>query len=249
MRVIPVPVLEDNYSYLIIDDKTGEAIAVDPAEPSKVLQAAAQAGVNIKSVFTTHHHWDHAGGNVELLTIKPGLLIYGADARIPQINYVVKSNEEFQVGSLTVKGLLTVGHTKGSVSYLIQDGNETAVFTGDTLFVAGCGKFFEGTAEDMYNSLCNVLASLPPETKVYCGHEYTRANLGFALTIEPNNTALMNKIAWCQSNLITVPSTIGEELMYNPFMRVHEPVIQQHVGSNNPIDVMSTLREMKNNFQ
>ncbi|ORX63352.1 mitochondrial hydroxyacylglutathione hydrolase [Basidiobolus meristosporus CBS 931.73] len=249
MRVIAVPVLEDNYSYLVIDDKTGEAIAVDPAEPSKVLQAAAQAGVNIKSVFTTHHHWDHAGGNVELLSIKPGLLVYGADARIPQINYVVKSNEEFQVGSLTVKGLLTVGHTKGSVSYFIQDGNETAVFTGDTLFVAGCGKFFEGTAEDMYNSLCNVLATLPSETKVYCGHEYTRANLRFALSIEPNNAALLNKITWCQSNLITVPSTIGEELMFNPFMRVHEPAIQQHVGSTNPVEVMSALREMKNSFQ
>ncbi|KAK9760498.1 Cytoplasmic glyoxalase II [Basidiobolus ranarum] len=249
MRIIPVPVLEDNYAYLIIDDKTGEAIAVDPAEPSKVLQAAAQAGVNIKGIFTTHHHWDHAGGNVELLTIKPGLLVYGADARIPQINYVVKNNEEFQVGSLTVKGFLTIGHTKGSVSYYVQDGNERAVFTGDTLFVAGCGKFFEGTAEDMYNSLYNVLASLPPETKVYCGHEYTRANLRFALSIEPNNTALMNKVAWCQSSIITVPSTIGEEMLYNPFMRVHEPTIQQHVGTNNPIDVISTLRELKNSFQ
>ncbi|KAK9763826.1 Cytoplasmic glyoxalase II, variant 2 [Basidiobolus ranarum] len=177
MKVIAVPALEDNYSYLIVDEKSNEAIAVDPVEPHKILKAAEDAKVKLISVFTTHHHWDHAGGNEELLSLKPELTVYGADDRIAKLTNFVKDNEEFKIGSLNVKCLMTVCHTSGSVSFFVSDGEEKAVFTGDTLFIGGCGRFFEGSPEDMYNSLLNVLAVLPKETKVYCGHEYTKSNL------------------------------------------------------------------------
>lgn len=207
----------------------------------------------LTSVLCTHHHWDHAGGNVELIAKKPGLAVFGADARIPEINYVVKDKEEFKVGSLTVQALWTHCHTKGSVSYYVKDGSDRAVFTGDTLFLSmrlgnhtsfyvlsmflshdidvssrfclesgGCGRFFEGTAADMYNSLLHILATLPVETKVYCGHEYTKANLQFALHVEPDNTHVAQKLQWCMGDKVTmtIPGTIGEELLCNPFLRV-----------------------------
>ncbi|ORX91150.1 hydroxyacylglutathione hydrolase [Basidiobolus meristosporus CBS 931.73] len=249
MKVLAIPALEDNYSYLIIDEKTNEAIAVDPVEPKKVIKAATEAKVNLTSIFTTHHHWDHAGGNEEFLSLKPGLAVYGADERVDKLTNFVKDNEEFKIGTLNVKCLMTVCHTKGSVSYFVSDDSDKAVFTGDTLFIGGCGRFFEGTAEEMYNSLVNVLASLPKETKVYCGHEYTKSNLKFALSVDPENPALKEKYLWCNSNPVTVPSTIGEELAFNPFMRVSDAKIQQNVGKSEPVEVMAKLRELKNHYR
>ncbi|CAG8588836.1 8671_t:CDS:1, partial [Gigaspora rosea] len=119
----------------------------------------------------------------------------------------------------------------------------------DTLFIGGCGKFFEGTADQMHNSLINVLGRLPEESKVYCGHEYTKGNLRFAESIEPNNQALKDKIQWVSKNQQTVPSTIGDELKFNPFMRVNVDDVKKATGKNDPIDVMGALREMKNNFK
>ncbi|KAG0026019.1 hypothetical protein BGZ81_006679 [Podila clonocystis] len=222
MRIIPVPALEDNYSYIILDEKTSEAAVVDPVEPQKLMHILQHLRAKLTSVLCTHHHWDHAGGNVELIAKKPGLAVFGADARIPEINYVVKDKEEFKVGSLTVQALWTHCHTKGSVSYYVKDGSDRAVFTGDTLFLSGCGRFFEGTAADMYNSLLHILATLPVETKVYCGHEYTKANLQFALHVEPDNTHVAQKLQWCMDDKVTmtIPGTIGEELLCNPFLRV-----------------------------
>ncbi|ORY01956.1 mitochondrial hydroxyacylglutathione hydrolase [Basidiobolus meristosporus CBS 931.73] len=248
MKVLTIPALEDNYSYLIIDEKANEAIAVDPVEPKKILKAATEAQVKLTSVFTTHHHWDHAGGNEELLSLRPNLAVYGADPRIAKLTNFVKDNDTFKIGSLSIKGLMTICHTNGSMSYFVTDDADKAVFTGDTLFIGGCGRFFEGTPEDMHHSLSSVLASLPKETRVYCGHEYTKSNLKFALSVDPDNTRLQEKLIWCESNSISVPSTIGEELQYNPFMRVTDPVIQKNIGETNPIDTMAKLREMKNNF-
>ncbi|KAG0034606.1 hypothetical protein BGZ81_003919 [Podila clonocystis] len=250
MRIIPVPVLEDNYAYIIFDEKTSECAVVDPVEPQKLLHIIQHLGAKLTSVLCTHHHWDHAGGNVELIAKKPGLAVYGADARIPEINYVVKDKEEFKVGALTIQALWTHCHTKGCVSYYIKDGAERVVFTGDTLFLSGCGRFFEGTAADMYNSLLHILATLPVETKVYCGHEYTKANLRFAHHVEPNNQHIAQKLQWCMDENVTstIPGTIGEELLCNPFLRVNEPSLQALTGKSDPIDVMHVLREMKNNF-
>ncbi|KAF9106901.1 hypothetical protein BGX27_008948 [Mortierella sp. AM989] len=251
MRIIPVPVLSDNYSYIILDEKTSEAAVVDPVQPQKLMHILQHLGAKLTSVLCTHHHLDHSGGNIELISKKPGLAVFGADARIPEINYVVKDKEEFKVGSLTVQALWTHCHTKGSVSYYVRDESDRAVFTGDTLFLSGCGRFFEGTAADMYNSLLLILATLPVETKVYCGHEYTLANLKFAHHVEPDNVHVTQKLQTCmnESVTITVPGTIGEELLCNPFLRVNEPALQAFTGKTDPIDVMHVLRELKNNFK
>ncbi|KAJ1962551.1 Cytoplasmic glyoxalase II [Dispira parvispora] len=249
MRVITIPVLQDNYSYLIIDDAKREAAVVDPVEPHIVMPVVEESGCKLTSILVTHHHMDHSGGNVEMLSKKPGLLVYGADARIPEINYVVKGGVEFQVGSLTVKPILTPGHTRGSVCYYIETEQQKAVFTGDTLFVAGCGKFFEGTGSDMYQSLVESLGALPPDTLVYCGHEYTRNNLKFAQSIDPDNESLRNMVQRCQHQVVTIPSVLGDELKYNPFMRVKEPTMQAITGKTAPEDVMQALRTMKDKFR
>lgn len=128
----------DNYAYVLLDEKTSEAAVIDPVEPQKLLHMVQHLNAKLTSVLITHHHWDHSNGNVELLAKKPGLAVFGADARIPEINYVVKDKEEFKVGSLTVQALWTPCHTKGSVCFFIKDGNDCAVFTGDTLFLSTC---------------------------------------------------------------------------------------------------------------
>ncbi|XP_050250990.1 hydroxyacylglutathione hydrolase cytoplasmic isoform X2 [Quercus robur] len=203
MKVYHVPCLEDNYSYLIIDERSKEAAVVDPVEAEKVVQFAKQHGVLLKFVLTTHHHC-HTNGH---------------------ISYYVTSKEE----------------------------EDPAVFTGDTLFIAGCGKFFEGTAEQMYQSLCVTLGSLPKPTRVYCGHEYTVKNLQFALTVEPDNVKIQQKLTWAQhqrqAGLATIPSTIEEELETNPFMRVDLPEIQARVGCGSPVEAIQEIRKRKDNWR
>ncbi|KAK4797951.1 hypothetical protein SAY86_030277 [Trapa natans] len=146
-------------------------------------------------------------------------------------------------------------HTKGHISYYVTtvEGNNPAVFTGDTLFIAGCGKFFEGTAEQMYQSLCVTLGSLPKPTKVYCGHEYTVKNLQFALTVEPDNAKIQQKLSWAQNQQQkghpTIPSTMEEELQTNPFMRADLPEVQERVGCNSPVEALRTIRQQKDNWR
>ncbi|KAI7850575.1 beta-lactamase-like protein [Circinella umbellata] len=251
MKIIPIHVLENNYSYILIDDKTKEAAVIDCVDPIKILNVVSQTGAKLTSVFVTHHHWNHCGGNIELVAKKPGLAVYGADARVPEINFVCKDNEEFKLGSIIVTPLHTPCHTKGHVCYYVTDPstNEKAVFTGDTLFVAGVGKFYEGDARDMYRILFHVISKLPDDTWVYCGHEYTKTNLKFALSLEPHNEALLAKWSWCQDKQSTVPSTIAQEKLYNPFLRVNEQSIQMITGKNDPVEALATLRELKNAFR
>jgi hydroxyacylglutathione hydrolase len=254
MRIIPIPIFEHNYSYLIVDDKANEAAAVDPAEPQKVLAVLAQTGAKLTSILTTHHHQKHSVGNIELVLTKPNLAVYGADARIPELNYVCKHNEEFTVGTLKVRSFHTPSHTKGSVCYYVRDGNEMneelekAIFTGDTLLTGGCGKFIEGDAKDMYNVLYNILGQLPRDTKVYCGHECALNNLQFANTIDPNNQYLRKQLAYSQMNQITVPSILEEEFKYNPYLRLSETSIQQATNVTDPYEVMHVLRVLNDNF-
>ncbi|CAH1767223.1 6539_t:CDS:2 [Entrophospora sp. SA101] len=241
MKIIPIPVLDDNYSYLVIDEKTNEAI-VDPVEPSKILPVIEDNKVKLKHLITTHHHHDHSGGNKEMVKLVKGLTVYGSDERIPELNHPVKNEEEFKIGEkIQCKALFTPCHTSGSVSFYVQD--------GDTLFIGGCGKFFEGTAEQMYNSLIKTLGVLPSDTKVYCGHEYTTSNLRFAKSIDPNNKTLLEKYEWAAQNKITVPSTIGDEFKFNPFMRVEHEDMKKVAGGQDPIEIMKKLREMKNEFK
>lgn len=166
MKVQILPALSDNYMYLIIDEATGEAGIVDPVEPDAVLRAVEQEKVKLTSVLTTHHHWDHAGGNEKLLQMRPGLNVFGGDERIGALSQMVHHGDEFKVGSLNIKCLSTPCHTKGHICYYVTDaeGTSQAVFTGDTLFLGGCGRFFEGDGAQMNEALNVKLAQLPEDT-------------------------------------------------------------------------------------
>jgi len=255
MRVEILPALQDNYMYMIIDEASKEAAIVDPVEPKKVVAAAKDHGVNLTTVLTTHHHWDHAGGNVDLTKMVAGLKVTGGDDRVGALTQKVGHGDEFKVGSLNVKCLFTPCHTSGHICYYVTGEKEEqpAVFTGDTLFVAGCGKFFEGTPDQMYHALIEVLSSLPDNTRVYCGHEYTVSNLKYALHVEPDNQDIQDKMSWSQGargkDQPTVPSTISEEKLYNPFMRVNEKSVQEHAGVSDGVTTMGYIRREKDNFK
>jgi len=255
MRIRLLPALDDNYMYLLIDEKTKQCAVVDPVEPEKVLSAVKEEGVNLSTVLTTHHHWDHAGGNVKLAELHQGLTVYGGDDRIGAMTNKVAHNDQFKIGDLSVKCLFTPCHTSGHICYYVtgDEGEQPLVFTGDTLFVGGCGRFFEGKPDQMYRALVEILGKLPENTRVYCGHEYTVANLKYALHVEPNNEAVKNKLDWAQAQRQkknpTIPSTVGEERSYNPFMRVREKSVQEHSGASEGIACMGALRKEKDGFK
>src|SRR5690349_22385055 len=193
-RVVTVPCLKDNYAYLVVCGETGEAAVVDPSEGPPVLEAVRREGVKLRAVWNTHHHHDHVGGNGEVVAAWPGVEVVAHvsdrdKGRVPGQTRAVEEGDVVEVGRLRARIVFNPGHTTGAVSYFI-DG---AVFTGDTLFAAGCGRLFEGTAAQMYESLNVKLAALPPETRVYCGHEYTANNLRFAAHVEPGNARVAKK--------------------------------------------------------
>jgi len=259
MKIVTVPVLKDNFSYIIIDEESKTAVVVDPAEAEKVSKAVKEAGISkLEAVLTTHHHGDHAGGNKEMTQLYNGIKIYGGDDRVEAITDKVSGGHSIKIGSIEITVHFTPCHTAGHVLYEARDTKDPkaphALFTGDTLFIAGCGRFFEGTAEQMYHALLEVVASLPGETQVYCGHEYTVKNLQFAKTLEPDNKAVLEKLEWAEkqraNNIPTVPSTVSEELTFNPFMRVKEKTVAKAVGlaDASPIEVMKEVRARKDKF-
>lgn len=256
MQITAIPANADNYMYLVVDEKNKLAAIVDPVDVNSILDTVRDKTVRLEAAFVTHHHWDHAGGTGALKKSTDSLKIYGGDQqRIEAIDIVLEDQQHFQLGSLKVTALKTPCHTSTHVCYYVVDesSNQRAVFTGDTLFIGGCGRFFEGTAKQMNQALNEKLGSLPDDTLVYCGHEYTVKNLQFALTIEPNNENIKKKLSWAEaeraSGRYTVPSTIAEEKTYNPFMRVEVPTVQEKLHTNNdPIATMQKLRELKNNF-
>lgn len=253
LHVFPIPAASDNYMYLLVDSTTKEAAAVDPLEPDKIIAAAKEHNVKLGRVLTTHHHWDHAGGNQKLCDMVPNLTVYGGDERVEALNSKVTHGDKLKVGELDVDCIFTPCHTSGHICYYVTDkeGNKV-VFTGDTMFIAGCGRFFEGTADQMYDALVKKLGSLPDDTKVYCGHEYTLKNLRYAQTAEPSNEEVTKKLDWAniarKNSEFTVPSTIGEEKLINPFMRVHELSVQRRANSQDPVEVMQFLRSEKDRF-
>lgn len=257
MKIVTIPCLEDSYSYLIFDDVSREGAVVDPVDPQKVVEAADEHWVDLKLILTTHHHWDHSGRNEEMKKLVPKIKVYGGIyGNVQGCTHKVKDGDKILLGIDTkISCILTPSHTIGHMSYYVtgKKGEDPAVFTGDTLLVGGCGKFFEGTAEQMYHSLCLTLGSLPGSTRVYCDHEYTVKNMEFALKMEPENPRIAEKLSWAKQQrskgLPTVPSTIKEELETNPFMRVHLPEIQNKLGCKNAVDTMQVLMQHKDNWK
>jgi hydroxyacylglutathione hydrolase len=258
MAIIPVPQLSDNYAYLVVDDSSKECGVVDCAEADKVLAAVREHGLKLTTVLPTHYHFDHVGGNEDIVRAIPGLRVYGArgeHGRIPAQTDAVDDGDTVEVGGLKGRVIGIPAHTNGHVAYHFPQLN--AVFTGDTLFIAGCGRVFEGRAQTMVDSLAK-LAALPESTQVYCGHEYTEKNLRFALTLEPGNQALKNKYAWTQKmraeGKCTVPSTIGEEKSFNPFLRTDSPELRASLKKLDPVigddrvAIFAKARELKDRF-
>ncbi|KAI9667476.1 MAG: Cytoplasmic glyoxalase II [Bathelium mastoideum] len=239
----------NNYAYLVVDDGSKEAVIIDPASPPEVLPVlkdhTASGSIKLGSIINTHHHHDHAGGNSEILKHYNLPIIGGKDC--DKVTKTPSHGETFSVGDkIKVRALHTPCHTQDSICYLFEDDNDRAVFTGDTLFIGGCGRFFEGNAQEMHKALNETLAGLPDDTKVYPGHEYTKGNVKFGVTVLQNES-IKKLEAFANSNKQTQGKfTIGDEKNHNVFMRVTDPDIQKVVGSNDPIDVMAKLREMKN---
>ncbi|XP_058442962.1 hydroxyacylglutathione hydrolase, mitochondrial isoform X2 [Malaya genurostris] len=260
MTVTKIPALKDNFMYLIICNETKHAAIVDPVEPERVLKSAKESGVSLNKVLTTHHHWDHAGGNADLFkhyqmdTSLGPLSIYGGqDERIPNLTNPVGQDDTLNIGNLKVRCISTPCHTTSHICYYIETPEDKVVFTGDTLFLAGCGRFFEGTAQQMYDALITKLSALPDDTKVYCGHEYALNNLRFGNTIEPDNENISKLLAVAKEadldgRRAMIPSTIGQEKLINVFMRVQKESVQFSIGKNTPLATMQALREAKDKF-
>lgn len=253
IHVSHIPALSDNYMYVFKAQHSQNCCAVDPVEPLKLKAFLDFQKLILTDVFVTHHHWDHAGGNKQLSSMYPGISFHGGDDRIDCLTNFVQPYQQVKVGSLDVTCLFTPCHTKGHMCYYIREGGNTPVlFSGDTLFVGGCGRFFEGSPAMMYKALIVVLGGLPNETLVYCGHEYTVKNLEFARQVDPSNANVAIKLSWAKNkrkhNEATVPSTIGDEKQTNPFMRVEDGGLQSSCGQSDPVEVMKVLRAMKDDF-
>ena len=249
MNIEIISCLDDNYSYLIHEEKTNTVAIIDPSEFDPCDELIKKKYKKLDYILNTHHHYDHVGGN-KMLKAKYNSTVLGFDGdkdRIPCIDKFLKDNQNFKIGNLNILVIFIPGHTKGHIAFYLE--KEKIVFTGDTLFSLGCGKIFEGTYKQMFNSL-NKLKNLPAATKVYSGHEYTKKNLDFCLTYDPNNEFLKKKAEWINSNNITMPSSIGEELKTNIFLRCEEQSIKDALNLKNSSDqeIFVKLRDLKDNF-
>jgi len=221
LEIVPVPVLRDNYVWLVHDRESGETVAVDPSVAEPVLDAAAARGWTISQVWNTHWHPDHTGGN-DAIRAATGCTITGpAEAeRVSKMDRIVAGGDRARIGEIEAELIDIPAHTAGHVAFQLPAAQ--VAFTGDTLFAMGCGRLFEGTAAQMHANM-ERLAALPPETRVYCGHEYTLANGEFALTVEPDNATLARRVeevrAQRERGEVTLPTTIALERATNPFMR------------------------------
>ncbi len=239
MKVEIIPCLKDNYSYLIIDEKNNSACVIDPGEATPIINFLENKNIKLKYILNTHHHFDHIGGNKDLKE-KFGSTVVGFkddSHRIPEIDILLEDNQIWKAENFTAKVVHIPGHTIGHIFFYFFQ--EKIVFTGDTLFSLGCGRIFEGTYKEMFESL-NKIKSLPKETKIYCGHEYTLNNSKFCIKYDSKNLNLKQKIKKIQKQindgLPTIPTTIKDELECNIFLRT------------NDLESFSKLRDLKDNF-
>ena len=253
LEIHQFPCLKDNYGYLIHDRSSGQTAAVDTPDAAQILSEAEKRGWRITHILNTHHHFDHAGGNLAIKE-KTGCTIIGPRAeaaKIPGLDVAVGEGDRVEIGASSAYVFDVPGHTAGHIAYWFE--NDKVAFVGDTLFALGCGRLFEGTAAQMWSSLSK-LAGLPGETKVYCAHEYTQSNARFALTVEPHNAALIQRAKRIDEVRAkgewTVPSTIALELETNPFLRAASTDLQATIGvSGDPVKVFARARQMKDEFR
>ena len=260
MRVVAIPQLVDNYAYLLIDESTGVAGVVDVAQAESVLAAVRSESATLVAILSTHHHFDHVGGNADLVAqMSPTRVkVYGYKGdvgRIPELSEPLDDGAEFAVGTLGVQAIFIPAHTRGHLAYYVK--GASSVFTGDTLFAAGCGRLFEGDAAQMKRSLSR-LAALPDDTAVYCGHEYTQRNLEFAATLEPGNADIAERRravdALRAAGHPSVPTTIAIEKRTNPFLRSSSPELRANVKRRMPavgdddVAVFAATRSLKDAF-
>ena len=245
--------LSDNYSYLLEDKELNIVGIIDPSDFDTCDKIIKKKYNKLDYILNTHHHFDHVGGNKKLKEkYRAKVLGFELDKdRIPGIDIILKDKQNFKLGHSSFEVIFIPGHTKGHIAFYFKD--EKTVFTGDTLFSLGCGKVFEGTYEQMFSSL-NKLKNLPTDTKIYCGHEYTKKNLEFCLEYDSNNELLKKKTNWINSKIEsdypTIPITIGEEKKTNIFLRCNEPLIKNVLNLNNASEqeIFSKLRDLKDNF-
>ena len=223
LEIVPVPAFADNYIWLVRDEASGETAVVDPGDAAPALAECERRGWRVTQVWNTHHHWDHSGGNLAMKEAT-GCTVSGPAAEtIPGRDVGLSEGSELRIGGHVGQVMEIPGHTLGHVALVFEQ--ERIAFVGDTLFAMGCGRLFEGTAEQMFNSLQRI-AGLPADIALYCGHEYTLANARFAAHAEPCNAAIAERLertrAMRERGQITLPTTVGEELETNPFVRASD---------------------------
>ena len=252
MIVEIIPCLSDNYSYLIYEKETNTISVVDPSDfdaCDKVIKKYNK----LDFILNTHHHADHVDGNLKLKKkYSSKVLGFNLDKdRIPGIDILLKENQKFKIGNLEFEVIFIPGHTSGHIAFYFK--KERTVFTGDTLFSLGCGRVFEGSHKEMFESLIKI-KNLPPETKVYCGHEYTKSNLKFCLKYDLKNVLLKEKAKVIEkkleNKLPTVPTTINEEIKTNIFLKCDDPVIKHNLNLEDASEdqIFSKLRDLKDTF-
>tara|TARA_B100001093_G_scaffold93988_1_gene86147 strand:- start:712 stop:1473 length:762 start_codon:yes stop_codon:yes gene_type:complete len=253
MNIEIISCLNDNYSYLVHEEKTNTVAIIDPSDFEPCDKLIKDKYKKLDYILNTHHHYDHVGGN-EKLKKKYDSIIFGFEndkGRIPGIDKFLHDNQNFKIGDLDFSVIFIPGHTTGHIAFYLK--KEKIVFTGDTLFSLGCGRVFEGTNHQMFDSI-NKLKRLPVETKMFFGHEYTQKNLEFCIQYEPNNEHLKKKKDWInakvKSKLPTTPITIKEELKTNIFLRCDEQSVKNALNLNNSseLEIFVKLRDLKDNF-
>ena len=253
LEVHQFPARSDNYGVLVHDPDTGATASIDAPDADAVLAALERTGWTLTHILITHHHGDHTAGN-KRLKAATGCIIVGPKVEagsIPAIDVEVSEGDSVAVGNSNALVIETPGHTRGHISYLFPD--DGIVFVGDTLFSVGCGRILEGTPEMMWQSLVKI-RNLPADTQLYCGHEYTAANVHFALSIEPKNSALRARaeevVRLIEKKRPTIPTTIQQEKSYNPFLRadLHSVAGAINMEGANPESVFATIRARKDKF-